>query len=145
MCPAAPVRALSLAVVGADFPNDDKTGSNRRFEIRLCKPGDQIELRPEPENKRDRRAVAVYSERGIQIGYVTAERCGRIGALINEGREINAVFQAEAPWGAWVRVAFDGEVPVVDLDAAPVARKHELPEGADPDFGFDPDPEWPDE
>jgi hypothetical protein len=140
----APLRALSLAVVGADFPNDDKTGSNRRFEIKLCKPGDPIELRPEPENRRDRRAVAVYSERGIQIGYVTAERCGRIGALINEGREINAVFQAEAPWGAWVRVAFDGELPVVDPLAPPIARRHEMAEDADPEFEFEPDPEWPD-
>lgn len=137
--------AMSLAVVGADFENEDKRRTNRRFEILLCKPGDPVELRPEPKNKADKLAVAVFSERGIHIGYLTAERCGRIGALIDEGREVQAVFQAGAPWGAWVRVAFDGEVPKVDPSAPPIARRPDMAEGADPDFAFEPDPEWPDE
>lgn len=141
----APLAALSLAVVGADFENEDKARSNRRFEIALCKPGDPVELRPEPDNKADSRAVAVFSERGIQIGYVTAERCGRIGAIINDGREVNAVFQVAAPWGAWIRVAFDGEEPKVDANAVPLSRAPEPVEGVDPDFDFQPDPEWPDE
>ena len=72
-------------------------------------------------------------------------RCGRIGAIINQGREVNAVFQVAVPWGAWVRVAFDGEEPKVDLDAKPIAVTHALVDGADPDFDFAPDPEWPDE
>lgn len=137
-----PLPALSLAVVGADYENDGKKRSNRRFEILLCKPGDPVHLLPEPKNKADSNAVAVFSERGIQIGYVTAERCGRIGAIIREGRDVQAVFQVEAPYGCVIRVAFDGEVPVVDLNAKPIARRPEFSEGADPDFGFEPDPEW---
>lgn len=137
--------AMSLAVVGADFENEDKRRTNRRFEILLCKPGDPVELRPEPKNKADKLAVAVFSERGIQIGYLTAERCGRIGALINEGRELQAVFQQAAPYGAVIRIAFDGEVPVVDLNAMPIEQRLHTAEGADPDFEFEPDPEWPDE
>lgn len=136
--------SLSLAVVGADFANEDKARSNRRFEIALCRPGDTVHLVPEPKNKADSNAVAVFSERGIQIGYVTAERCVRIGAIIRDGRDFSAVFQQAASYGCVIRVAFDGAVPVVDLNAKPIPRKQELAEGADPDFEFEPDPEWPD-
>lgn len=139
-----PLPALSLAVVGADYENEDKARSNRRFEIALCKPGDMVHLVPEPENNADSNAVAVFSERSIQIGYVSAERCLRMGALIREGRELNAVFQQAAPYGCVIRVAFDGEVPVVDPDAKPIPRRPEMAEGADPDFEFEPDPEWAD-
>lgn len=105
--------AISLAVVGVQHPNPDKSKSNRRFETALCVPGDPVELWLEPRNRFDERAVAVYSSRGVQIGYLTAERCGRIGAIIREGREYQAVFQRTATHGAWIRVAFDGVVPVV--------------------------------
>ena len=134
--------AMSLAVVGVQYPNKDK--SNRQFEIAVCKPGERIELRPEPKNVADENAVAVYSERGVQIGYLTAERCGRIGALIRQGREVNAIFQREAQHGAWIRVAFDGEEPKVDMDPPPFKRAPLTQEGADQDPDFYPDPEWED-
>ena len=67
---------MSLAVVGVGFANRD--GSNRQFAIAECDPGEPVELRPEPKNKADERAVAVWSARGVQMGYLTAERCGRI-------------------------------------------------------------------
>jgi hypothetical protein len=111
-----PLPAISLAVVGVLHANPDKTKSNRRFEIKLCKPGEAVELRPEPKNKADGNAVAVFSARGVQLGYLTAERAPWIGKLIREGRELQAVFQAEAQHGAWIRVAFDGEVPVVSAE-----------------------------
>ena len=132
--------AMSLAVVGVRHANADKSKSNRRFEILLCSPGEPVELPPEPRNKADPRAVAVFSVRGVQIGYLTAERCGRIGALITEGRELRAVFQAEADHGAWIRVAFDGAEPVLP------APREEPPDTGDEDGGQDfwPDPEWPD-
>jgi len=104
-----PITQLSLAVVGADYPN--KRGPGRRFEIEICKPGEPVEIRPEPKNKADPRAVAVYSCRGIQIGYLTAERCGWIGSMIAQGREITAVFQQKIRAGAVIRAAFDGESP----------------------------------
>ncbi len=130
-----PLASITLAVVGAPFPNPD--GSNRHFEIRLCRPGDPVELRPEPSNKKDPRAVAVYSSRGVQIGYLSAERCGRIGAIIRSGREVQAIFQAESHFGAYVRVAFDGEEPV----ATP--PRDEPP--AEPESGWFPDEVWPDD
>ena len=127
---------MSLAVVGVNHANKDKSKSNRRFEIRLCAPGDPIELRPEPKNPADPQAIAVFSERGVQIGYLAAERAPRIGQLIREARDPWAVFQGEADFGAWIRVAFDGEEPVLPAQREDVA--------ADPEPDFYPDEEWPD-
>lgn len=125
--------AISLIVVGADYPN--KRGPARRFELAICVPGEPIELRPEPRNRHDPSAVAVYSIRGVQLGYLSAERCGRIGSLIRQGREVQAVFQSTAKYGGIIRVAFDGETPVLP------------PQVADPESppDFWPDPIWPDD
>lgn len=131
-----PLPAMTLAVVGGPFQNKD--GSNRKFEIRMCLPGERVELRPEPKNKHDPRAVGVFSARDVQIGYLSAERCGWIGGIIRSGREVRAVFQAETGFGAWVRVAFDGEEPTVPE----VAPRLEAPDGGRDWF---PDEEWPDD
>lgn len=133
-----PITQLSLAVVGADFPNKGKSPS-RRFEIQMLEPGEQVDLVPEPKNPADPLAVAVFSLRGIQIGYLTAERCGWIGGMIASGREIKAVFQRRATYGAVIRVAFDGEEPVLPIEADP------SPAAEPDDTGFWPDPEYPDD
>jgi hypothetical protein len=130
---AAPLPAISLAVVGADYPN--RRGPGRRFEIELCKPGDPVELRPEPKNPKDPRAIAVFSERGVQIGYLTAERCGRIGQLMSEGRELRSIFQEKTRSGAIIRVAFDGGEPQL-----PPSRSAADEPGWDPDFYPDEEP-----
>ncbi len=125
--------AISLAVVGALYRNAD--GSDRRAEISRCQPGQPVELRIEPLNPADERAVAVFSNHGAQLGYLTAERAGLIGGLIRSGRDHRAVFQAAAPFGAWIRLAFDGAVPVVpDQHRAPSSNR---------DIG--PDQDWPDD
>lgn len=66
------MRQLSLHVVGAGHPN--RRGGDRRFEILLCVPGEPVHLVLEPKNPADPQAVAVFSGRGVQIGYLTAER-----------------------------------------------------------------------
>ncbi|WP_230280235.1 HIRAN domain-containing protein [Croceicoccus sp. Ery15] len=123
--------ALTLAVVGADYPN--KRGPSRRFELAICRIGEPVELRLEPANPADPRAVAVYSCRGVQLGYLTAERCVRIGALIRRGHQVTSIFQTATDFGALIRTSFDGEVP-------------ELPKmiGQDADDAPDfwPDPTW---
>jgi hypothetical protein len=129
-----PRPSLSLAVVGADFPN--KRGPGRRFELNMCSPGEPVQLVPEPKNPADPRAVAVFSCRGVQLGYLTAERCGRVSALIGAGHELRAVFQKPAAFGAWIRVAFDGDEPTLPSD--PPGASHQ------PGQDFWPDPEWPD-
>lgn len=135
----APLVPMSLAVVGADFDNAD--GSNRRFEIALCRSGEPVELRPEPRNPVDSNAVAVFSCRGTQLGYVRAERAPRISQLIREGRELRAVFQRRAGFGAWVRIAFDGEEPVL----SEAMTFDDLREFVDAEPDFYPDEEWPDD
>lgn len=133
--------AMSLQIKGLGFSNRD--GSDRRFEVLLCQPGEAVELRLEPKNKHDPLAIGIFAERGVQLGYVSAERCGRIGQLIRQGREVQAIFQGQSDKGAWIRVAFDGEAPGVP--EARLEAPHSsaaLPHSPTPDFY--PDEEWPD-
>ena len=124
---------LTLAIVGLDYPNADK--SNRRFELALCRPGDALELRPEPRNRHDPRAVAVWRGGGGQLGYISAERCGWIGGRLRAGEEVQAVFQGTAGAVAYCRVRFGGGAPTL----SPLT-----PGEAGGDDDFVPDPEGPD-
>lgn len=127
-----PLPQHTLPVVGLDHPN--KRGPARRFEIALCVPGEAVNLLPEPDNPADPCAVAVFSLRGIQIGYLPAERCARIFALIGRGREVKAIFQGCDRFRGYVRIAFDGEVPTL------CSVRRPSPEPVD----FWPDPIWDD-
>lgn len=118
---------LSLTVVGATFPNKRRQPA-RRFEIALCAPGEPIELRPEPKNPHDPHAIAVFSTRGVQLGYVTAERAPLIGRRLAEC-DVVAVFQQATAWGAIVRVGFDGTVPAI-----PALAAHPVSGDAEPDW-----------
>lgn len=136
---------LTLAIAGIDFPNPDKTGSSRRMEILMCHPGDPVDLRPEPRNAFDASAIAVWSERGVQIGYLSAERAPYIGRRM-QGEAIVAVFQALQGNAAYVRVRFGGGQPTLPSVAPPAAGSSPAPD-ADP-FYADPfyaDPSYPDE
>jgi hypothetical protein len=104
-------RQLSVLVVGLAHPNSN--GSNRKFEALTCAPGDRVHLVREPKNKADPHAVAVYSPRGVQLGYVTAERAPWIGALIGRGEEVSAIFQSLGSTTAVIRVAIGGGEPVL--------------------------------
>jgi hypothetical protein len=121
---------MSLAVVGGLFSNAD--GSNRQFEIAMSRPGEPVHLVPEPRNKFDPAAVAVFSARGLQIGYVSAERCAWIGSKINQGEDIRAIFQHPTSTGAVIRINFSGEDPIL-----PPERPRQAEPPADDDF-------WPD-
>ena len=127
-----PLAQHSLAVVGIRHLNSN--GSNRASEVLMCIPGDPVELRPEPKNRFDSLAIAVFSTRGVQLGYLPAERCARMHQIMGQGRAVAAVFQQAGSHNAWIRVAYDGETPRLP-PAAPI--------DAQPDFVADPD--WPDE
>ncbi len=90
---------LTTSIVGIDFPNEDKSKSNRRMECVLCAPGEVVELRLKPTDPFENNAVAIFSERGTQLGYVSAERAPLIGKRMKEGETI-AVFQAMHGSGA---------------------------------------------
>lgn len=115
------MQQLSLHVVGADHPN--RNGGNRRFEILLCAPGEPVELVPEPRNPVDPNAIAVFSVRAVQLGYLTADRAPWIGGMLRNGREMKAVFQHATRPGAAIRIGFDGEAPVLSsVERTPIAE-----------------------
>lgn len=126
---------LSLIIVGADYPNKDK--SNRRSEILWSAPGDRVDLIPEPNNPVDPQAVAAYSGRGVQIGYVGSFQAQLIGSYIKRGRVAGCIFQGIHRDGAIVRLGLDGEAPTLPYD--------ESESMADDDSGFYPDYIPPDE
>ena len=130
---------LSLAVVGADHPN--KKGPTRRFAIAVCKPGEPVELRPEPKNKHDPQAIAVYCMRGVQIGYIRAERCQLVHTAMRR-KGVKAIFQQAEAWGATIRAHFDGTDPV--LPEPDDSRAYDWPPPASEDADWWPDQEWPD-
>lgn len=106
-----PISTLSLVVKGADHRN--KKGPTRRFEIAMCHPGEPVGLIPEPKNEFDPNAVMILSARGIQIGYVSAERAPWIGSMIRNGQEVRAIFQEQTRHGAVIRITIDGSDPVL--------------------------------
>lgn len=136
---------MSFAVVGADHPN--KRGPGRRFELAICAPGETVLLIPEPKNPKDPDAVAVYSCREVQIGYITAERCGIVRRLMAGGATCNAIFQASTSYGGIIRATFDGTFPTLPSPTPSPSRSFgPLPNyNSDEDSGFYPDPDYPDE
>lgn len=130
-----PIRQLSLAIVGIDYPN--KRGPDRRFELAICREGELVELRPEPGNPYDEHAIAVFSCRGIQLGYLPSERAVLIGTYWRQGHTTLAIFQALDAKVGWLRVAFNGEEPSLPKPATPTEARY--------DDGFWPDEIYPDE
>lgn len=104
-------QALSLDVVGINCANAD--GVNRRFELVLCAPGDPVRLRLEPTSELEDDAVAVFSERGVQLGYLAPDQAPLICSKIRAGEPVAAIFQELMRTVASIRVRFDGERPAL--------------------------------
>lgn len=104
-----PITTFSLAVVGVAHPN--KRGPSRKFAIDLCRPGDPVQLVPEPKNPKDPRAVMVMNNQGMQMGYITAERAPWIGRMIRDGLDLKPIYQEPAEWGAIIRISLDANDP----------------------------------
>lgn len=137
------IQELTLTVVGIDFPNAD--GSNRRFEAMMTVPGDTVELIPEPRNKHDSNAVAVVSPRGVQIGYLSAERAPYICSRMARGDDIVAIFQGIDGGLAFIRVRFDGTTPTLPALVKDPAALRDLPRSSQSSDVHDPDAFYPDE
>jgi hypothetical protein len=71
-----------LSVVGESYKNKD--GTARQSIIRRCSPGDPVSLVPEPDNPKDRFAVAVVHRLG-QIGYLPSGS-GRVADDMASGK-----------------------------------------------------------
>lgn len=128
------MKELTLTIVGIDFPNNDRTRSNRRSELILLSPGAAMTLVPEPRNPVDPHAVAVFSPSGLQVGYLSAERAPWVGARIRAGDEVAAIYQGLVGSVGYVRVRIGGGAPTL-----PVVRKQDERDESEPDFWSDPE------
>ena len=119
--PAVPLDQLTMAVVGARFDNRRRKGQptgNRQTEILLCEPGEPVELRLEPTNPADKNAIAAYSARGVQLGYLSADKTAIVHKAREEARLPRVIFQEATPWGCWIRVGLgvDPTLPVAPAE-----------------------------
>jgi hypothetical protein len=137
------MQELTLAVVGLDFPNAD--GGNRRSEAMMTLPGTPVELVPEPKNKHDPNAIAVFSGRGVQIGYISAERAPYIGTRLNRGEEVAAIFQGLDGGSAFIRVRFGGGSPTLPPASARPPSPAAPPRPTRRSEPYDPHAFYPDE
>lgn len=106
---------FSLPAVGEWFDNDD--GTSRQAELARCERGEQVQLVREPENPHDRMAVAVFSCRGIRVGYLKRDRAVWIGSKIDRGYDVRAIVERvkgahlpDATLGLVMRVSMDPDV-----------------------------------
>ena len=135
------MQELTLAVVGVDFPNAD--GSNRRSDAMMTLPGEPVVLVPEPKNKHDDNAIAVIGPRGVQLGYVNAERAPYIGGRMSRGEDVVAVFQGMDGASAFIRLRFGGKSPTLPPPQRPSSARQPRPRRrAGP---YDPHAFYPDE
>lgn len=100
-------RSYPAEVVGQSFANPD--GSSRQAIIARMKVGDAVELRQEPANPHDSRAVGVHHIGG-QIGYISRDRRW-VWEQLERGQSLVAVIHAlnegpGAPTGVvlWITV-----------------------------------------
>jgi hypothetical protein len=99
-------REMSLAVVGLDYANPDK--SNRRFEMAMRTRGEPVRLVREPKHKADENAIAVISARDIQIGYIPSQRAALVARWLDAGERYEALFQEPGRSAAIIRARFGG-------------------------------------
>ena len=141
---------LTLTIVGIDFPNEDKSKSNRRMELLLTPLGEPVDLRLEPENPHDSNAISVWTIRGVQVGHINAERAPWIGGRIRSGEEYEVIFQALLGDAAYIRIRFGGGAPTLpSLPQGPIlspvssrTARLSLPDDPDSFYPDDDGPEW---
>ncbi|AQA00706.1 hypothetical protein BWQ93_06040 [Sphingopyxis sp. QXT-31] len=101
---------ITLPIRALNFPN--ARVPTRRFAAELLVPGDKVELRAEPKNPADPNAIAIDSPEGVQLGYLPAGRAPFVGLQQSRG-DVWAIFQGLNEYGAFVRIAFNGEAPTL--------------------------------
>ncbi|QTH22027.1 HIRAN domain-containing protein [Rhizorhabdus wittichii] len=112
-----------LAARGERYPNAD--GSSRQDELRRCARGERVALIREPTNEYDPAAVAIFSCRGIQLGYLAADHAGWIGSKIDRGYDVRAIVERVkgahlegATLGLVILINMEGDDPTLDGEAS---------------------------
>ncbi len=110
------INDFRLRLVGERFDNED--GSSRQAELALCKAGEAVDLVREPHNPHDPSAVAVYSARRVQIGYIGADRTAWIGSKLDRGYPMRVTIdkvkgggRSGLPLGAILALNMEGDEP----------------------------------
>jgi hypothetical protein len=110
------INDFRLRLVGTQFDNED--GSSRQEELSSCSVGELVTLEREPHNPHDPSAVAVYSSRHVQIGYIGADYASWIGSKIDRGYDVRAIIgkvtggrRTGLPLGAILTLNMEGEEP----------------------------------
>ncbi len=112
-----------IPIIGALFGG--QRGRDRQAEIDLCRPGEELSLRLERTRVSGRRAIGVYSDRGVQIGYVLADGIAHPAAFASLAR---AAFKCPDTFGAVALFTFDGKVPALPQPKpAPKLVQHPRP------------------
>lgn len=125
---------ITLPIVGTQFPNKSPKEPTRQFALELCEPGDPVTLRLDPENEHDEHAIEVRNSRDMMMGYIPANRAVYVGMQIRRGSAA-AIFQGRTHRVGFIRIAFDGEQPVLPKE----------PADQTPDEEWHADPEYPDD
>lgn len=107
-----------LPACGEWYDNED--GTSRQAELAKCVPGDPLDLKREPDNPHDPRAVAVFTLNGIRVGYLRRDRAVWIGSKIDRGYKVQAIVERikgahlpNATLGLVMRLNMDGERPTL--------------------------------
>jgi len=83
-----PFESFFSKIAGVSFTNGD--GSSRQAALARCRPGENLRLVREANNPHDDEAVAVFSKRGDQLGYVTARANDEVSVWLDEQRRVEA-------------------------------------------------------
>ena len=80
---AAPAEARRVPLLSTYVAGTDRYDG--RSAVAALAPGDPLRLRREPENGYDRRAVSVWTEDGLMLGYVPRIHNQAVANLIDAG------------------------------------------------------------
>ena len=75
-------------IAGVSFTNRD--ASSRQAALARCRAGENLRLVREPKNPHDDEAVAVYSKRGEQLGYITERANDDVSIWLDEETRVEA-------------------------------------------------------
>jgi len=117
-----------VPVVGESHRNQD--GSDRQQIIReRARPGDPVQLVPEPDNRHDRRAVKVCLATGEQLGYLDRDQARELARERREGWRHAAILHrviggtADKPTRGVVLRLVSGPPGIPDSDFAVVVEE----------------------
>ncbi|WP_246848016.1 HIRAN domain-containing protein [Sphingomonas beigongshangi] len=86
--------------------------------MRICLPGEWLELVREPDNEHDHLAIAVVTGRDVRVGYVGRDRAAWIAPKIDRGylnhaivERVKGIHLDGATLGLVMRINMDGKEP----------------------------------